>query len=385
MSEENNKQEGEKQEREGIISINSESSDQKDFDEGKTIGQMENEKNHKNKIKNLLAVVIVLAGLLLGSIFVDVVQFFAGSGYSEKALKSAQVFEGGGKTWVSYNDPPVEIRVLGVGEDQLKDCPKCDPTEVLVWLKRFVPTVVAKKVDSATAEGEKMIKDYNLKTVPAFVFDNSVKESEFYEGEAKVLFEEKEGSFVLNAAQLGVPIGKYLDTPAVQENDPLIGNKDASVKIVIFSDFQCPYCKMFYEMVTKVAREYGDKVALAYKEFPLDFHPQAGNAAMAAQCANEQGKFWEMADILYKNQQAWGETEGKDVFKTYSRQAGLEAAKFNECLDSEKYKDKIEKDSAQAKEYGLSGTPSGFIGDQFVGGVIQEEEMKKMIDEALVK
>lgn len=372
-----------KAEEKNIINVNAELSDQNNYDDGKTIQQMENESKQKNKLKNLMSAVIVLAGLLLGSIFVDVVQFFAGSGYSERALKDAQVFEGAGKTWVAFDDPPVEIKVLGVGDEQVKDCPKCDPTEVLIWLKRFLPTVVAKKIDSASPEGEKMIKDYNLKTVPAFVFDDSVKESEFYGGEAKVLFEEKDGSFVLNAAQLGVPIGKYLETPEISEDDPLIGSKDASVKIVIFSDFQCPYCKMFYETVTKVAKEYGDKVALVYKEFPLDFHPQAGNSAMAAMCAGEQEKFWDMADILYKNQESWGEAEGKDIFKTYARQAGLEAAKFNECLDSDKFKDKIAKDAAQAKEYGLSGTPSGFIGDQFVGGVVQEEELKKMIDDEL--
>lgn len=384
MPDEINKAEGENIGGDSVINISSEKSDQEsDLDEGRTVGQMESEKKQKNKVKNLSSVVILLAGLLLGSIFVDVVQFFSGSGYSERALKNAQVFEGGEKTWVAYNDPPVEVKVLGVSDDEAKNCPDCDPTDVLVWLKRFVPTVVAKKVDASSPEGEKMIKDYNLKTVPAFVFDNSIKESEFYGGEAKVLFDEKDGSYVLNAAQLGVPIGKYLETPKVEENDPVLGNKDASLKMVVFSDFQCPYCKMFYETVTKVAKEYGDKIALVYKEFPLDFHPQANNAAMAAMCANEQGKFWEMADILYKNQQTWGETEGKDAFKPYGQQIGVNVAEFNQCLDGDKYKEKIENDVAQAKEYGLSGTPSGFIGDQFVGGVIGEEELKKMIDEEL--
>jgi len=115
------------------------------------------------------------------------------------------------------------------------------------------------------------------------------------------------------------------------------------------------------------------------------FHPQAQNAAMTSSCAQEQGKFWEMADLLYKKQEEWGEATGKDIFKKYGIQIGLNTVQFNQCLDEDKYLEEIQNDQKLAEEFGISGTPSGFIGDQFMGGVLQEEQFKSAIEAQLAK
>lgn len=354
-------------------------------EEGKTISQLEIDKAQDNKIKNLTAGIILLAGLLVGSLFVDAAQFFSGTGYSEKALKNAEIFEGGGKTWVAYADPIVKAQVLTVSDEELKDCPDCDPTEVVTWMKKFVPTLVSEKIDVSSPEGKQLVEKYKIKTVPAFLFDSQIKDSEFYNGEAKVLFAENNDKFVLNSSQLGLPVGRYLETPEVSADDPVIGNKEAKVKMVVFSDFQCPYCKTLYATITKVARSYGDKVALVYKEFPLEFHQQAKPASMAAMCANEQGKFWPMADILYNSQAEWGKATTKDIYKTYAKRIGLNPSQFDQCLDQDKYSDKIESDMKLGTEYGVTGTPTGFVGTQALSGVVKEDELKKMIDSELAK
>lgn len=345
------------------------------------------EKDRQNRIiKNLFSLVVVLAGIAVGSIFVDVVQFLTKSGYSARALKNAEVFESDGKTWVSYEDPILEIKVLGVNNDMLKECPKCDPTEILKWMKKFVPTMVAKEIDYDSAEGKQLVEKYGISSIPAFIFDEKVKDSSFYnEGGASSIFDEKDGKFVLNTSALGAPVGKYLKMPEISEDDKVFGNKDAALKVIIFGDFQCPYSKAFYEAAMKVFPDYKDKIAFVQKNLPLSFHSQARNAAMAALCAGKQGRYWEMATALYANQQTWGTGKDFTSFVPYAKQIGLNLEQFNQCGADADFKDKISTDENLAKEFGISGTPSGFIGESFVGGAMKEADIKKMLDDELAK
>lgn len=375
-----------------IISVSSQDNSDKggsDNSDGnnKTVKEIDKGKAQEKKIKNLIATIIILAGVAAGSLFIDVAQFVSQSGYSEKALKNAEIFESSDKTWVAYKEPAVEVKVLTVSDEELENCENCDPTEVLVWMKKFVPTLVAKKVDASSEEGKVMIEKYQLKAIPGFVFDEKVKDTDFYkQGQASMIFEEKDGVFVLNSSALGLPVGKYLAMPEIDKTeDVVLGAKDSKTEVIIYSDFQCPYSKMFYEVFAPVAEEYKDKVVFTFKDMPLSFHAQAVNAAMAARCAQDQGKYWEMAQELFDNQEAWGETEGKDIFKTYAKKIGLDTTEFNTCLDDDKYADKIAKDMEEAGSFGISGTPSGFVGEQFVGGVLKKDDLKKMIEEEISK
>ena len=348
------------------------------MEEGKENSQDLN-KVYRQRIKNYTSLIILLVGLLMGSVFVDVAQFFSRQGFSPRVLKNIDIFPFEGRTWVAFNEPIVNLQVLTDSK-----CEACDPTEPLKWLKRVIPTVLVKKVEMDSEEGKALAEKFNVKSLPAFIFDENVSKTDVYE-QARNIFEKKDNKYLMNTEQVGIRAGKYLETPKISKDDPQVGPEEAKVKVILFSDFQCPYCKAFHDSFRKAIGEYRDKVLFVYKFLPLDFHKQAMNAAVAAACAQEQGKFWEMADKLYASQSDWQNTEGMAKFKSYAGALGLDTAKFNQCVDKEKPKDKIEADRKMAQDFGISGTPALFVNDQFFGGVISYDELKKTLDEGLAK
>ncbi|HRY82907.1 MAG TPA: thioredoxin domain-containing protein [Candidatus Moranbacteria bacterium] len=333
-----------------------------------------------NKIKNLISLSILLFGLLLGSLFVDIGQIIKGGGYSQKNLNKSDIFEASGKTWVAYSDPAVPISVIT--DDA---CENCDPGEILAWLRRVSPTISAEKINFDTEKGKTLIGEFGIKTLPAFIFGKNLDQTEFY-AEAQPLFYAKGDKYVLNVQELGAPVGKYLELPRINNDDATFGNNDAKVKVVIFSDFQCPYCKVFYKSLRDTMKNYKDNVLFSFKEFPLsEIHPQAENAALASMCALEQGKFWEYADMLYAKQSQWGETKDTSSFKSYARTLGLNANDFNGCLDNKKYQDKINADKNEAQNFGVTGTPTIFIQDKVETGALSADQFKADIEEQLSK
>lgn len=348
-----------------------------------TFEESEEKKAQQKRFKNLLALTILLGGIAAGSFFVDIAQFFAGRGYSQKALKNIEVFhdDKSRKTWVSYPDPVIEVTALTVSDDEKETCPNCDATEVAKWIKRFLPTMVVKTVTVDSKEGQELIKKYKLTVVPSLVFAKELDQTSFYEEEAKVLFQEQAGKYVLDIVGMGAPVGKYLSMPEIKDDAPVIGNRDAKVKLIVYSDYQCPFCAKYFDEIVEVAKEFKDQVVLTYKDFPLDFHPQSMNSALAARCANEQGqdKFWSLSELLYAKQKNWEKSTSKEPFKAYARQLGLDLVKYNNCMQTEKYLEEIQDDMAEARSYGVSGTPASFIGDAFMGGVLTKEQLKEVI------
>jgi len=331
------------------------------------------------KIKNLISAAILLGGLFMGSLFVDVAQLVRGTGFSEKNLKRSEIFESNGKTWVAYGEPIVDLKVIS--DDT---CENCDPSEALVWLRRVIPTVSAQKVDYNSADAKKMIEKFEIKTLPAFVFDGAITKTDFF-SQAQILFEQKDDQHILKTQELGLNPGKYLATPKVNEGDAVFGNTDSKIKIVVFSDFQCPYCKLFWSSLRETMKQYGDQVLFDYKHLPLLIHAQAGAAALASQCAGEQGKFWEYGDKLFSNQADWTNTEGNQKFKDYAKDINLKTAEFNTCLDNKKYQDQIDASVKEATDFGISGTPAIFVNNQFKNGVTSADDLKTLIDQALAK
>lgn len=331
------------------------------------------------RVKNLISAVIILSGLFVGSLFVDIVQLVKGNGFSEKNLQKGELFEAGGKTWVAFDEPIVNVKVVSD-----ETCEKCDPSEALVWLRRMVPTISAQKVDFASTEGNALKEQFAIKTLPAFVFADAISRTNFF-GQAQVLFEKKGNMFSLKTQELGLTPGKYLDLPEIKEGDAVLGKADAKVKVYLFSDFQCPYCKMFWKTLRDTMKQYPDQAVLAYKHLPLSFHAQAENAALASACALEQEKFWEYADLLYAKQSDWGNSTGTQKFKDYAKDLKLTTAQFGKCLDDKKYQDKIEADKNEANNFGISGTPAIFINSQFKNGVVSAEDLKAAIEDELKK
>lgn len=167
------------------------------------------------------------------------------------------------------------------------------------------------------------------------------------------------------------------ESPPSIDDDPYLGSKDAKVIIIEFSDFECPACKRAEPVVKQVLSYYGDRILFVYRDFPIyQAHPFAQRAAEAANCAFEQGKYWEMHDLLVENQDALDVSS----MKRYAREIGLDGENFDSCLDSRKYQQEVEKDANDGVAAGVRGTPTFFInGKQFTGGR-SFEEFRKIID-----
>jgi protein-disulfide isomerase len=336
------------------------------------------EQEREKRLQNLTSAVILLAGLFVGSIFVDLGQLVSREGFSPRAVRESTILEAAGKTWVAYADPKVTVRVVTEAE-----CAACAPDEALVWLRRILPTMEASPVEAGSTEGKSLIEKFDVTTLPAFIFSKEVESTDFYSVAAEI-FEEKEGRYLLDTGRLGLAPGKYLTLPEIRDDSIVIGSRDAKVKVVEYSDFQCPYCKSFHASVRQMLDEYGNDIAYVYKHLPLSFHPQAENAALASECANEQGKFAPYMNTLFDKQAEWGNTQGTQSFKNYARQLGLKAD-FNNCLDTKKYADKVAVDVAEAAKFGVDGTPGVFVGDEFFAGAVQYEQLKSVIDGQMTK
>ncbi len=165
----------------------------------------------------------------------------------------------------------------------------------------------------------------------------------------------------------------------VAATGPARGPTDAKVTIVEFSDFQCPYCGAAYTTVEQLMQQYAGKVKLVFRQFPLPIHPQAEKAAEASLCAQDQGKFWEFYDLLFKNQKKLDVSD----LKTYAASAGLDAAKFATCLDGGEKKKQVDLDLEAGQAAGVNGTPAFFINGVFLNGAMPIEEFKKVIDPEL--
>ena len=193
-------------------------------------------------------------------------------------------------------------------------------------------------------------------------------------------------------------------TPIVVENvsvddDPSWGPEDAPVTIIEFSEFLCPYCQRFaLQTLPQIKQAYEGKVRYVYRDFIVHGAP-ATKIAEAAECADDQEKFWEYHDLLWENfqalQQQAADIEGLSAsLKTYAADLGLDTATFNDCLDTAKNTAEVQKDSQDAQTYGVQGTPGFFVNGRVVRGAIPFEDyqgstgatqpgFKSIIDEAL--
>ncbi len=158
------------------------------------------------------------------------------------------------------------------------------------------------------------------------------------------------------------------------DDDPVKGNPDAPVTVVEFSDFQCPFCSRFFQQTLPLIEEnYIDtgKIKFVYRDFPLDsIHPNARPAHIAAECADEQGKFWEYHDLLFQEQAKWQGLDSSKLQKIltkYAANLGLQGASFESCMQSQEIADEVNADFLQAAQYGATGTPTFFIGNEKIG------------------
>ncbi len=186
----------------------------------------------------------------------------------------------------------------------------------------------------------------------------------------KELMDKEHVTILLDPPRVNVPM---------RAEETARGPKDAPVTIVEFSDFQCPFCKKAYTMVEDLVKQYPDKVRLVYRDYPLQFHPQAFPAAEAAHCAGDQGKYWEYAGNLMTVEGSLQE----DDLKKRAGDLGLDVAAFSTCIQGDKHEPAIKASFEEGSGLGVTGTPTFFINGRMVVGARPVEELKAMIDEEI--
>lgn len=187
----------------------------------------------------------------------------------------------------------------------------------------------------------------------------------------------------INTAPTAAPSGtKPAAGIVLSEDDHSKGPENAAVTVVEYSDFECPYCARHFETMKNIQEKYKDQVRFIYRHFPLSFHTNARPAANAAECASEQGKFWEMHDKIFENK-----TLSDEGYAGFAQEIGLDSGKFKECYESKKYDQAVSDDMASGIESGVEGTPATFVitdKDQvMISGAVPQSQAEASIDKAL--
>lgn len=193
------------------------------------------------------------------------------------------------------------------------------------------------------------------------------------------------GIFVVTGNKNDQQSGQQADQAQASSHTQGAGNK--KVTLVEYGDFQCPACKSFYPLVKEIKKSYGDDITFQFSHFPLSqIHQNAFAAHRAAEAASKQGKFFEMHDLLYENQESWSSLpDPSQVFAGFAQQLNLNMDQFNGDAASEAVNSTINADIKLAQQAGATSTPTFTINGEKIKNPQSLEEFKKLIDEAIAK
>ncbi|MDO8601599.1 MAG: thioredoxin domain-containing protein [bacterium] len=172
---------------------------------------------------------------------------------------------------------------------------------------------------------------------------------------------------------------------AITASDYIKGTPGASVELIEYSDFQCPACATFYPIIKQLVSEYSDRIAFAYRHFPLPQHQHGKIMARAAEAAGKQGKFWEMHDLIFENQSQWSALIKVDqTISSYATKLGLDIAQFEKDIDSGEIKEIVDSSYQSGSGYGVNSTPSFFLNGVKILSPRGLTEFEAVIDNALI-
>ena len=174
--------------------------------------------------------------------------------------------------------------------------------------------------------------------------------------------------------------------PLPEARGYLLGSPDAPVQILEFADFECPACADFAVITEPDVRQrlvQTGRASYRFFDFPLPMHRNSWNASHAAACADEQGRFWEMHDAIFRQQGQWAPTRSpRGLFQTMARQLGLNVQQWEECYDTRKYQRQIEANKAEGERRGVQATPTFIIGSRMIAGSIPYDRLRAYVDSA---
>lgn len=190
-----------------------------------------------------------------------------------------------------------------------------------------------------------------------------------------------------NAPLTPPPPAEIQNVPPVSKTDFIRGNPNAKITLIEYADFQCPACAAMHSTIKQLEGNFKDNLRLIYRFFPLtDAHQNAMISAQAAYAASLQGKFWEMHDIIYENQDSWSDsTQPKTIFTDYAKKIGLNLNKFNSDIDSDSTKKFVSDEQNKGLDLGISGTPTLFLNGKQIQNPTSYEEFKKLVQDEINK
>jgi protein-disulfide isomerase len=254
-----------------------------------------------------------------------------------------------------------------------------------VSVQKLLDGEVTSKVGLVTEEEIERFYQTNKARVPAGTDETEAREQIRTRLQSQKLAAQREA--FMQSLRKTAKVTVNLEAPPVTRMEvsvdgaPLRGPKSAPITIVEFSDFHCPFCKRVNPTLKEIEEKYGEKVRIAFRDFPLDqLHPAARKAHEAARCAQEQGKFWAYHDALFDKAPR---ASAQDL-KTYAREVGLDTTKFDQCLTTEKYKEMVQKDIDEGARLGVQGTPMFFINGRPLSGAQPLDRFVQVIDEELL-
>ncbi len=299
-------------------------------------------------------------------------------------ISNAEVMDGIESEVYEFESKSFEVKFNKLKSIILQKVVDKDPRKKGISNDEFLNKYIAKSVNISEKEIDAFIKDQNI---PAEHINPQVREKikGYLEIERK---KEAIDKWVAEQTK-STPVEVYIPKPrrptfpVEAGNAPFAGDKDAKVVIVEYSDFQCPFCAKGADLLKKIKEKYGNKVKVAFKNFPLPFHNHAEMAAVASLCANEQSTnhFWKMHDAMFANQESL-DPEG---LKKTAAKIGLKADTFEKCLNENKFLEQVKADIEGGKKVGVKSTPTFFVNGQLITGAQPIEVFAEIVDEELSK
>lgn len=246
----------------------------------------------------------------------------------------------------------------------------------------LVETEITSRVPPVTAEETRKFYDDNKARLPAD-FSKLEEQIKSFLASQRVRARQQE---YLQSLRASAKIDILLSRPPIFRSEvvtagaPVRGAADATVTIVEFSDFHCPFCRKVQPVLEQVRAKYGSKIKMVFRDFPLDsLHPQARAAAEAGRCATEQGKFWEFHDKVF----AGDPDASQAALDRIAKEVGMDVTAFETCRTSGKYRSSVQASSEEGQKLGITGTPTFFINGRILVGAQPFDAFVKIIDEEL--
>jgi protein-disulfide isomerase len=297
----------------------------------------------------------------------------------EDPTVGVDIFERDERTWVAHEEVPISLTVV-----YDPSCQECDSAAVLTWLNRWLPTLDnVTTVSYDMPDGEALARNTRAVVLPAYVFDESVEQTEFYQQNTE-LFSQTESGHLFHAQLLGLSVGQPLEGPNMSATWQMqLGSSDAPVTLVYYCDVQEELCRSFYETLKTLTSESQERLRGVQKPYPLESSLQRVESNRALICAARQDRFERFADIAYERQTVWSQSEDEDIleiFSNYAQLAGLDLEEFSICMTDDATTTAIDESVEEARLFGVMEVPTFFINNDIYRGARTKETLESILE-----